>query len=169
MPSALERLYDVAVEQAGYFTLAQALKAKVSGPLLEHHVITERVIRVERGIFRLVRYPWSMWEDKVPVWLRYNKECVFSHETALFMHDVSDVLPNHIYITLPERWRKRRVKFPPVIRVHYADVEQKDLSYFDCVPATRVERTIADCIREYGPIDFVQQAIEETSRGRSHR
>jgi hypothetical protein len=44
-------------------------------------------------VLRLAQFPPSDHEDLVPLWLWAQKLGVFSHETALFLHDLSDVLP----------------------------------------------------------------------------
>lgn len=42
--------------------------------------------------------------------------------TVLALHDLSDVLPAKVHITLPEAWRKRRHGTPEGVVEHYGDI-----------------------------------------------
>src|SRR5688500_16948182 len=88
-----DRLFELASPQAGYFTLAQGREAGFSPPLLQYHVREGLLQRAGRGVFRLTRYPPGENEDLVIVWLWSDKRGVFSHETALLLHGLSDALP----------------------------------------------------------------------------
>ena len=48
---------------------------------------------------------------------------MFSHETALALHELSDVLPGTIHLTLPAHDAKRRLRVPPGVELHFDDVE----------------------------------------------
>ena len=76
-------LYEMAAAQDGYFTTRQAAAAGYSRPLLARHLTSGRIVRVRRGIYRVVHYPPSDHEDLVVVWLWSGQAGVFSHETAL--------------------------------------------------------------------------------------
>ncbi len=44
---------------------------------------------MRRGVYRLVHFPVGDHEDLTAVWLWSEREGVFSHETALALHDLS--------------------------------------------------------------------------------
>ncbi|MFG0317103.1 MAG: type IV toxin-antitoxin system AbiEi family antitoxin domain-containing protein, partial [Planctomycetota bacterium JB042] len=56
---AWEAPYRVAESQAGYFTTAQAAEAGISTALIAHHLGSNTIRRVRRGIYRLTRFPMS--------------------------------------------------------------------------------------------------------------
>src|SRR5687768_2373690 len=87
------RLYETAVGQEGLFTSLQAADAGYSAQLLVHHVRSGRVLRVRRGIYRIVHFPAGEHEELVAAWLWSERAGVFSHQTALALHELSDVLP----------------------------------------------------------------------------
>jgi predicted transcriptional regulator of viral defense system len=62
----------------------------------------------------------------VPIWLWSERVGVFSHETALGLHELSDVLPARIHLTLPAKWRRRRLRVPKGVVVHHADVDRRE-------------------------------------------
>ena len=78
-----DALYALAVGQVGHFTTAQAAEAGYSSPLLHKYLANGKVLRVRRGVYRLVHFPASEDEDLVVCWLWSDRQGVFSHETAL--------------------------------------------------------------------------------------
>ncbi len=159
-----DAVYDVAAAQAGYFTAAQAAAVGVSRQLLEYHVKTKQVLRAERGIFRLQRFPTSDREDLVPVWLWSQENGVISHDTALSIHQLSDVLPEQRHITLPLLWKRRRLRTPAGVAVHYADIPEKERTWFGAIPVTSPLRTVVDAIADGLSMDLVDQAVRQGVR-----
>lgn len=135
-------LFDVAQAQAGYFTTKQAARSGYSSQLLAHHR-NNRVERVRRGIYRLVHFPASDHEDLVVFWLWSEQEGVFSHETALALHDLSDILPSRIHLTLPASWCRRRLRVPRGLVLYFADIDDGDRSSFDAAQVTGVFSSMA--------------------------
>lgn len=150
--------------QGGYFTLAQAREARYSAPLVEHHVSAGKFARVGRGIFRLVHYPASGDEDLIVTWLWSARSGVFSHQTALQLHDLSDVLPAQQHLTVPAAWAKRRLRIPSGVVLHYADLRAIDRTWHGPAPVTTPLRTILDCAQANVPSEFVRQATRQAIR-----
>lgn len=46
---------------------------------------------------------------------------MFSHQTALALHDLPDVLPAQIHLTLTDAWRRRRLRVPTDVIIHYSE------------------------------------------------
>ncbi len=88
------------------------------------------MVRVRRGIYRLVHFPASEHEDLVVLWLWAEQAGVFSHETALALHDLSDALPGKVHLTVPASWRRRRLRVPAGLVLHFADVGDVDRASF---------------------------------------
>ena len=158
-----DALFDVAQAQAGYFTTKQAAQAGYSPQLLAYYR-DNKVERVRRGIYRLVHFPASDHEDLVVFWLWSEQQGVFSHETALALHDLSDILPSRVHLTLPARWRRRRLRVPTGLVLHFADIRDGDRSTFDAVPATGPRLTLMDCIEAHVEPRLVEQAIRQARR-----
>jgi len=88
-----DRLFEIAVGQAGYFTTKQAQEAGYSTHLLRKHAHAGRVARSRRGIYRLVHFPAGENEDLVAAWLWSEQAGIISQQTALSQCSLSDVLP----------------------------------------------------------------------------
>jgi predicted transcriptional regulator of viral defense system len=156
-----DRLFEFAVGQAGLFTTKQAAEAGYSPQLLVHYVRIKRIVRVQRGVYRLVHYPLAEDEGLMTVWLWSEQRGVFSHETALSLHGLSDVLPAHVHLTLPLAWKKRRLRVPPGVVLHHGDVAENERTWPANVPTTSVFRTLVDCATDHVSPEFVNQAAAQ--------
>lgn len=158
------RLFETAMGQGGHFTTEQAGEAGYSPQLLAHHVRAGRVLRVQRGIYRLVHFPADPHEDLVVAWLWSERAGVVSHQTALALHGLSDVLPAHVHLTLPHAWQARRFRVPPHVVLHHADVAPEDRTWFGAVPITSPRRTLNDCAREELSPELLRAAARQALR-----
>jgi predicted transcriptional regulator of viral defense system len=159
-----DSLFAVAQGQDGYFTTEQAVQSGYSRPLLHKHLASGKMVRARRGIYRLVHFPASDHEDLVVLWLWSEQAGVFSHESALALHDLSDVLPGKAHLTLPATWRRRRLRVPSGLVLHFADVGDADRTSFGAVPVTGPLRTLRDCIEADVAPSLVHQAILQARR-----
>lgn len=161
-----DRLFEIAVAQDGHFTTRQAAEVGYSPQLLAHHLGAGRMLRVRRGVYRLVHFPAGDHEDLTTVWLWSEQEGVFSHQTALARHDLSDVLPARVHLTLPEAWRKRRVRTPDGVVLHYGDIAKSEQRWFGSIPVTAPLRTLEDCAAEHLSPELLRAAaLDALSRG----
>lgn len=161
-----DALYEVAQVQAGYFSSSQAKEAGFSLPLLQYHLTTGKLERARRGTFRLRYFPPHPLEEFVVLWLWSGREGVFSHTTALFLHNLSDAMPSRIHLTLPASWARRRVKLPEGMVAHYADVPAEERTWHDLVPVTTPLRTLRDCAGSGLSKELYNQAVfEAVKRG----
>jgi predicted transcriptional regulator of viral defense system len=156
-----DRLYEHAAAQAGHFTTKQAADAGYSLPLLHKYLANGKVTRIRRGVYRMVHFPAGENEDLVVFWLWSDREGVFSHETALTRHDLSDLLPSQVEMTVPLAWKHRRLRVPEGLILHYADLEPVDRAWHGPVPITKPAQTIRDCASVGVSPEFIEQAIRE--------
>jgi predicted transcriptional regulator of viral defense system len=155
-----DRLFETAAAQEGLFTTKQAAEAGYSPQLLAHHVRAGKAVRVRRGIYRLVHFPAGEHEELVAAWLWSELAGVVSHQSALGLHGLSDVLPTRIHLTLPGSWRRRRFRVSPDI------VPPDDRSWFGAVPATNPGRSLQDCAKGGLSPELLRQAALQALRRR---
>jgi predicted transcriptional regulator of viral defense system len=159
-------LYGIAEGQQGYFTTKQAADAGYQLGSQAHHVKSGNWIRVERGVYRLARFPHSPEEQLViySCWTRNRAgepEGVYSHQTALSIHELSDVNPAKLHVTVPFSFR-RSAKVPKVLVLHRANLDEKDVEQRQGFAVTRPLRTVADlATAESVPRDIIKQALTE--------
>jgi predicted transcriptional regulator of viral defense system len=152
-----DSLYEIAESQAGYFTASQAQKVGFSLERLSSNTKKGRFLRVARGVYRLVRFPGSAHEDLFVAWLRTGRKAVISHESALSVYDLTDVLPGETHVTVPETASRRRKG----IRQHTNQLDPDEITHREGLPVTTVARTISDVCFGGLAEELVQQAIEE--------
>jgi predicted transcriptional regulator of viral defense system len=163
--SAINRLYRLAEPQAGYFTAAQAVEAGVSRRLLSHHSADRgALIRVDRGLYRLRNFPGSPREDLVATWLAVGRpiDAVVSHDSALDLYGLSDVIPEAVHLTAARAHRGHRSKRPGV-RLHFVTdgVPLADRAGRDELPVTSVERTLLDSLAVHGVTEQTELAVAQ--------
>jgi predicted transcriptional regulator of viral defense system len=159
-----DRLYEIAAAQDGLFTSHQAAEAGYSPQLLVHHIGRGRLLRVRRGIYRLVHFPAGEHEELVIVWLWSGQAGVLSHETALRLHGLSDALPAQVHLTLPAAWTQRRFRVPEGVVLHHADIEPTARSWAGPVPITSVPRTLNDLARTGLSPELLRRAAQQALR-----
>ena len=161
-----DALFAMAEGQQGYFTAKQAAEVGYQLGSQAHHVKSGNWVRVERGIYRLARFPQSAEEQLViyALWSRNRAgepEGVYSHQTALSIHELSDVNPAKLHMTVPAAFR-RRAKTPKILLLHRANLDEKDVEQRQGFAVTRPFRTIADVVgAESVSRDIIEQALTE--------
>lgn len=163
------RLHEIARSQQGFFTTKQAIRAGFAEKTHSYHVNAANWIREHRGIYRLADFPtperpdlmlWYLWSQnrqEIP-------EGTYSHETALSLHELSDVMPSKLHMTVPRDFRRNSM-IPEVLILHRANVDKSDVQEIYGVRVTRPLRTIIDLLRSK-PVDETQLklAVNEALR-----
>ncbi|MEX1255075.1 MAG: type IV toxin-antitoxin system AbiEi family antitoxin domain-containing protein [Dehalococcoidia bacterium] len=154
------RLFEIASEQAGYFSTRQAGASGFSRSLLSHHVKSGRFTRVRRGLYRLREYPSSPREHVLAAWLAIGKDsAVVSHESALELLELSDVIPDAVHLTVP---RSRR-NLPSLngVRVHTTSrpLRRTDRVTRGGIVVTAATRSILDAADAGMAPEQIEQAV----------
>lgn len=165
MPTpAYRALYNIAEDQMGYVTTAQAGTAGVS---TEAMVMMERrgaLERVSRGVYRLIDFPAQPLAQYMQATLwPHGRRGVLSHETALSLHSLSDVVPARVHITVPAEFRIQRA-IPGYLVVHRDELPSENVTRLERMPITTPARTIRDCIQAHLGPALIRQAINEGRR-----
>ena len=163
---ASQRLFGVAEAQQGFFTAKQAIEAGFAVNTHPYHVQAGNWVREHRGIYRLALFPpadrpdlvlWSLWSRN-----RNEKvEGVYSHQTALSLHGLSDLNPSRLHMTVPLRFR-RNSETPQILVLHRAEVPPADVESTPGFRVTRPLRTLLD-LAEADNIEtgFLRQALRQ--------
>src|SRR5687767_12193670 len=100
--SAYVAIYEIAEEQNGYVTAAQAAAVSVGKGTLAKMARRGVLERVSWGVYRLSRFPSSPLDQYVEASLwPLSTRGVVSHESALAVFGLSDVSPAKIHVTVP--------------------------------------------------------------------
>ncbi len=150
-------LYQIAENQAGYFTARQAREVGFSWERLSNNAKIGKFIRIAHGIYRLVHFPGSPHEDLFVAWLRTGPKSVISHESALAVYELSDAIPSKVHVIVPRTASRRRKD----IRLHTNQLRADEITSRAGLPITKVSRTIADVAASGLATELVHQAIHE--------
>lgn len=157
MKPEFTKLYKIAETQGGYFTTDQAVNAGYSLQGIFSLTNNEKFSHIAHGIYRIAHYPSSENEDIIVAFLKSGPHAVVSHDTALAIYQLSDIMPATIHLTIPKN-RSRRQKG---IKYHTARIAPQETTTFNGLPITTVERTITDVIRSGIDATMIKQAIEQ--------
>jgi len=157
-----DQLFAIAQGQRGFFTAKQAEAAGFQRCNHSYHVRAGNWAREGRGIFRLQQFPvadeadlvlWSLWSRD-----RSDRPAgVYSHETALRIYDLSDLMPSKLHMTVPKTFRRNK-PVPGGLVLHRGKLEATEVEERDGYKVTRPIKTMIDLIR-------AQTLPEETLRG----
>lgn len=159
-------LFEIADRQQGYFTTKQAVECGYSRTNFHRYLASGEWIKELRGIYRLAHYPitshpdlvvWSLWSRNI----KGERQGVWSHETALDIYELSDVMPAKMHMTVPKRFRKW-TNIPKNLVLHFDDIPEAEIIAQQGYLVTTPLRTIFN-ICEDGKLseDLIVQAIQD--------
>jgi predicted transcriptional regulator of viral defense system len=153
-------LNRIAYAQDGYFTSRQARECGFSPQLLAHHVRSGRYERIRRGLYRLQDFPGSSHEEVRAKWLVVGADrAVVSHESALELHGLSDVLPNAVHMLVSRV--DRGLKPPPGVTLHTTSegFEPSEVVTREGIRVTAPARSIIDAAKAGTAPEQVEMAV----------
>jgi len=152
----LDKIRNVLVRQNG--TLLTADLARLGIPAAYLTLLEKRgeIERVTRGVYRS---PDSI-EDEFFGFQAVYKLAIYSHETALFLHDLTDRTPLFYSITLPTGYHSIVLK-QSQHKVFFVSRDLSDLGvktmtspHGNPIRVTGLERTICDVVRSRNQMDI---------------
>ena len=158
-----QRLFhEVAADQRGYFTAAQALELGYSYQAQAHHVDAGNWLRVDRGIFRLAEWVPEIY-DEFARWTLWSKNRgVISHESALEVHRLGEFESSKVHLTVPPGFTMT----DPALVLHRATLAVDDVVDGGGFRLTSALRSLIDVAAGGAELDQLARAIEEaTDRG----
>ena len=171
MTHKYDQTLDAILESnAGIITSAEAQKAGATRPAFSDYVHRRDLERASRGVYI---DPDVFPDEMVLLQMRFPK-AVFSHDSALFLHDLTDREPILITVTVDSSYNARSLRDQGV-RVYYVKSEWYKFGLTEVetpsgfkVWAYDKERTICDLIRKRATVDpaVFRQAIRDYSRSK---
>ncbi|MCX5659622.1 MAG: hypothetical protein NTW19_07855 [Planctomycetota bacterium] len=164
---SLKALYALAATQGGYFTAKQAATAGYDYPHLAYHLQARNFERASHGLYRLPTFPLAEHDDliRLSLWSRDRQDepqAAVSHVSALFLHQLSDVLPQRIHLTVPPSFRKRP---PQGCTLHKAHLAAGDIEAREGFSVTTPLRALIDVATGPGVADEqLERAIQDALR-----
>lgn len=159
-------ILDELVEKGnGYLTTAEVVKNGVSKTTLKEYVCKRNMERVAQGVYLAP----DAWSDELYLLSLLNGRIVFSHETALYLHELTDREPKRISVSVKIGYNATHLRKRGVcvyqVKEEYAQMGATEIktNFGNTVRVYDPERTICDIIRRKDEMDIqiFQYAIKE--------
>ncbi|MGH9208660.1 MAG: type IV toxin-antitoxin system AbiEi family antitoxin domain-containing protein [Acidimicrobiales bacterium] len=154
------RLFNLASEQAGYFTAAQAKDIGYSYQAQAHHVAAGNWLRIERGLFRLAEWIPDVHDDLVRWSLWSRGRGVVSHETALAVHGIGEFESSRVHLTVPPDFSMR----DDAVVLHHADLDINDVQDQPGFRVTTPARSLIDVAATAPDEDQLARVVADARR-----
>lgn len=148
--TAIEKLESLIKENGGVITTRQADTLAIHREYLSEFVRQGKLERVAYGVY----ITSDIWEDKMLIQQLRKNKMIYSHETALFLHDLTDRDPLSYCVTVPTGYNTSKLKQDGLM-VHTIKRELFELgiceektSFGNNIRTYNMERTICDIVRD---------------------
>ncbi len=150
-------LQRLAFGQSGYFSAAQALTLGYSYQAQKYHVDHGNWLRIDRGLFRLPDWPAGTCDPYVRWTIWSGGRGVVSHESALSVHELSDLDPRHIHLTVPPEFRMH----DDAVVIHLNEIDDNDIEQRAGFRLTTPLRTIVDVAQSDTSQEHIDRAVAD--------
>ena len=167
MPASLQAILD---ENNGVLTTANANAVGISNERLRLLVASNALERVAHGVY----ISPEIFEDKMFVAQLRRSKMIYSHETALFLHDLTDRVPIHYTATVPTGYNTASIAADGIVafrvkpELHQLGIAHAKTIFGNTVVTYGLERTICDCVRSRNRMDIaiLTDAVKRYARRR---
>lgn len=148
-------LAGIAGKQNGYVTSSQVTSLGIPRRLLTDAVESGELVQVARGLYALP----DTWEDELFITQHRFARGVFSDETALYLHGLTDRAPFSLTMTFPRSYNTTAARKAGVICRTCADdlldlgMREMVTQYGNPVRAYDAERALCDIVRGQAVVD----------------
>lgn len=160
----LEKIEVLIKQQNGTILSADLDKYGIPRKYLQILIAEGRLEKCDRGIYVTV----DAIEDEMFAMQKKYSKLIYSHETALFMHDLSDRTPFEYSATVPSGY-KVVSNVADKFKIYYVKKELHELgaislksSFGNQIRVYNIERTICDIIKSRSRVDI--QILNEALR-----
>ena len=142
-------------EKEGMLLTKDIIEAGISKQLLSKYVKKGYIERVAQGVY----LSKDAFEDEMYVLQARSKKVIFSHETALYLHDLTDRDPLQYTVTLPSGYNASNFKNDGIYVYFIKNdllnlgVEYGKTPFGRNIRVYNKERTICDIVRNRNVID----------------
>lgn len=164
-----KKIYELLQENSGIITSREVREAEIEYKVIQRMHHDGKLEKLTHGLYgepALLEDPYYITQYRCP-------SCIFSHETALFFHALSDRTPEQLMITIPSGHNTRllhdreRYKFFYVAScLHEIGVMTMSTVYGRDVRVYDLERTICDSLKRRDQLDrdIVNEAVKRYVR-----
>lgn len=164
----IDKIQEALEQNNGVITASQVTAANIPRHYLTKMLDLKLLVKIDRGIYGKP----EIWEDEMYVLQYKYGRGIFSHETALYIHGLTDRTPHKYVMTFPYGYHVKSLKQENVtIRKSVQDLYELGLTtgLSPCRNQIRlydVERTLCDIVKGNNTCDIqiVNQAMKQYAK-----
>lgn len=144
-----EQIKNLILSNNGMVQTSQVIELGISKPVFYQYIKENDMEQVAHGVYTMK----DTWIDTMYLIHLRCEQAVFSHETALFLHDLTDREPIEYEITVKTGYNPAKLKYDGIEvytvkkELHQEGVIMMQTPFGHLVPVYNMERTICDIIR----------------------
>ena len=156
MMKQFELMDQMLIMQDGMLRTSQVIAAGISKPMFYDYVRSRDLERAAHGIY----ISKDSWVDAMYLLHLRFEQAVFSHETALFFHDLTDREPMEYTVTVKTGCNPTKMKaegiqvFTIKSELHGVGITTAQTPFGHTVPVYDMERTVCDLLRSRSRIEI---------------
>ena len=153
---AIEKIIKMAQENNGIVTTAMVVEAGFSRGNLPYLVDKGMIEKSARGVYVLP----EVWDDEIFNLQNRFKRGIYSHETALFLWNLTDRTPNRYHMTFPVNYNLTKPKQEEIQCVqckkelYELGITEVTTPGGNTVRVYSAERTLCDLLRPHSSMDI---------------
>lgn len=165
----LEQLDILLEKHGGMLYTNQVIAMGISKPIFYNYIRTRKMEQVAHGVYASE----DAWVDAMFLLHLRCKQAVFSHETALYFHDLTDREPCRYSVTVKRGYSPSRLKKDGICvytikaELYEIGIMAAQTSFGNSVLVYDMERTICDLIRCRNNIEI--QTFQDALKQYVHR
>lgn len=161
----MEQIEKLIADNGGMIQTSQITNAGISKTVFYQYVKANDMEQISHGVYATK----NTWTDAMYLVYLRCRQAVFSHETALFLHDLTDREPMEYEITVktgynPSKLKDDGIKVYTIKKeLHEEGIIMVHTPFGHLVPVYNMERTICDIIRNRNntEIQSFQSALKQ--------
>jgi predicted transcriptional regulator of viral defense system len=157
------KILSLAAEQNGFVRTREVRELDIDPRRLNDYARRGLAEHVGRGLYRIELVPHGDFDEFARATQWPDGRGTLSGETALDLHELCDVSPAHIDVTVPSGYRTHR-RVPTRYRLHRRDLASDEVTWLQAVPIVTPARAIADGIDLGLRPTLIDQAIDTAAR-----
>lgn len=156
MMKQFEQMDQMLTMQNGMLRTSQVIAAGISKPMFYDYVRSRDLERAAHGIY----ISKDSWVDAMYLLHLRFEQAVFSHETALFFHDLTNREPMKYTVTVKTGCNPTKMKaegiqvFTIKSELHGVGITTAQTPFGHTVPVYDMERTVCDLLRSRSRIEI---------------
>lgn len=163
-----EKIKNLIMLNKGMIQTAQVLEHGISKAIFYQYIKDNEMEQISHGVYAMK----DAWIDTMYLLHLRCEQAVFSHETALYLHDLTDREPMEYEVTVktgynPSKLKDDGVKVYTVKReLHGEGIVMTQTPFSHTIPVYNMERTICDIIRNrnHTEVQTLQMALKQYTK-----